>query len=348
MAKQKAEHRPSWWRRTWVRGLFWLAGFFVAGLVVIAYLNTFVFTPIKDAQWGVSFSVKQARDLGLDWKANYLALLNDLNFKHLRLMSYWDESEATRGQFDFTDLDWQFQQAQAHGAKISLAIGLRQPRWPECHEPAWAFALKGNAWKQALYAYMQVVVNRYKNNPALDTYQLENEGMNNWFGTCDAPDRQRLIEEFNLVKQWDPTHKIIMSLSDEHGIPLGQPVPDIYGFSVYRTVWNNKFPPHGYINYPTPVWYHRLRAAVIQAVQHRPIIIHELQMEPWGPVDTKNLTVTEQDQSMNADQIISNFHFARQIGIKEMYLWGGEWWYWRMVHGDPSIWNTVKAQLQNP
>jgi len=296
----------------------------------------------------VSFSVKQARNLGLDWKQNFLALVDGLNFKHLRLMSYWDESEITRGNFDFSDLDWQFQQAQKRGVKISLAIGLRQPRWPECHEPDWALQLKGNAWKQALYAYMQVVVDRYKNDPALDTYQLENEGMNNWFGTCDAPDRQRLIEEFGLVKKWDPKHKIIMSLSDEHGIPLGQPVPDIYGFSVYRTVWNTKFPPEGYINYPTPVWYHRLRAAVITAIQHRPIIIHELQMEPWGPVDTKNLTVAQQDQSMSVDKIKDNFHFARQIGIKEMYLWGGEWWYWRMVNGDPTIWNTVKEQLKNP
>jgi hypothetical protein len=97
------------------------------------------------------------------------------------------------------------------------------------------------------------------------------------------------------------------------------------------------------------VWYHRLRAAVIEAIQHRPIIVHELQMEPWGPVDTKNLTVAEQDRSMSVDQIKNNFRFARQIGIKEMYLWGGEWWYWRMVNGnDPTIWDTVKEQLKNP
>lgn len=313
---------------------------------LIGLLNAFVFLPVKDPNYGVSFSIKQAKNLGVDWKANFTALLDDMHFKNFRIMSYWDDSENPRGHFDFTDLDWEFAQANKRGAKISLAVGLRQPRWPECHQPDWASKLSGNAWKQALYAYMQVVVNRYKNNPALASYQLENEGMNNWFGTCDAPDRQRLIEEYNLMKQWDPNHKIIMSLSDEHGLPLGQPVPDEYGYSVYRVVWNDKVPPNGYIIYPTPIWYHRLRAALIEAIQHKPIMIHELQLEPWGPIDFKYLSVAEQNKSMSLDQIKKNLYFARQIGVKDIYLWGGEWWYWRMQHGDPSVWNTVKQQLQ--
>jgi hypothetical protein len=337
-----------WWQHKWVRWLTYISVSIGTILLIIGILNTFVFTPIKNPDYGVSFSVKQARNLGVDWKANYQAILDDLHFKRLRLMSYWDESEASRGQFNFDDLDWQFKEADKRGVKISLAVGLRQPRWPECHQPTWATQLSGNAWKQALDAYMEVVIKRYKDSPALDSYQLENEGMNNWFGTCDAPDRQRLIEEFNLVKQWDPDHKVIMSLSDQHGLPLGQPIPDEYGFSVYRVVWNNKIPPAGYILYPTPIWYHRMRAALITAIQHRPVMVHELQMEPWGPVDTKYLSVDEQNRSMSPDQIRKSFLFARQLGIKQMYLWGSEWWYWRKVNGDPIIWNTVKQQLQTP
>jgi len=354
MAKKKGkasvwqQKLHNWWQHKWVRWITYACVSFSTVLLLVGALNTFVFLPIKDPVYGVSFSVKEAHNLGVDWKANYLALLDDMQFKHVRLMSYWDDGETTRGSLTFDDLDWQFQQANKRGVKISLAIGLRQPRWPECHQPAWAEQLTGNTWKQALYAYIEVVVKRYKDNPALETYQLENEGMNNWFGTCGAPDRERLIEEFNLVKQWDSGHKIIMSLSDQHGLPLGQPVPDIYGFSVYRIVWNDKIPPHGYITYPTPIWYHRLRASLIEAIQHRPVIIHELQMEPWGPVDFKNLSIAEQNKSMSTSQISKSFMFARQLNIKEMYLWGGEWWYWRKVNGDPTIWDTVKQQLQSP
>jgi len=339
------EWRPFWRRHTWARRISKVTLGFIGVVAVVQLLNSFVFTQIQNPNYGVSFSIKQARNLGLDWQANFLALVDDLHFKNLRLMSYWDESEPIRGQLNFTDLDWQMDQAAMRGVKVSLAVGLRQPRWPECHEPVWATKLNGNAWKQALYAYMQIVVDRYKNNPALASWQLENEGENNWFGTCDPPDRQRLNEEFNFMKQWDPDHPIEMSLSDEHGLPINPPVPDAYGFSVYRIVWNDKFPPNGYIYYPTPIWYHRLRAAVIQLMQHRPTFIHELQMEPWGPEDFKNLSIAEQNQSMSAAQIHQNFIFARQLGMKDIYVWGGEFWYWRKVNGDPSIWNAVKTEL---
>jgi hypothetical protein len=39
--------------------------------------------------------------------------------------------------------------------------------------------------------------------------------------------------------------------------------------------------------------------------------------------------------------------FARQIGAKDIDMWGGEWWYWRKVNGDPSIWSAVKQEVQN-
>ena len=337
---------PEWQRHRIIRRLSKGILGFVILLVFIQILNVFIFTPVKNPDYGVSFSIKQARNLGLDWKTAYLALLDDMHFKRLRLMSYWDQSEPLRSEFTFADLDWQINQAAKRGIKVSLLVGLRQPRWPECHQPEWATRLSGNEWKQALYAYMEIVTKRYKHNPALDSWQLENEGMNNWFGTCDPPDRQRLVEEYTLMKQWDSGHNIIMSLSDQHGLPLGQPVPDTYGFSVYRIVWNDKVPPNGYIYYPTPIWYHRLRAALIEAIQHRPSIIHELQMEPWGQQDFKNLSIDEQNKSMGIQQIPKSFMFARQIGMKQIYLWGGEWWYWRKVHGDPTVWDTVKQQLQ--
>ncbi len=237
-------------------------------------------------------------------------------------------------------------QAAKRGAKVSLAIGLRQPRWPECHQPDWSLQLSGNAWKQALYAYIELIVNRYKEHPALQSWQLENEAVNNWFGNCEQPDTQRLKEELQLVKQWDPNHKVIMSLSDQHGLPLSGPIPDEFGFSVYRIVYNT-FGPRFYAYYPTPIWYHRLRAAVITWLHHKPIMIHELQMEPWGPRNTSELSIEEQNRSMSAEQIPRSFDFARRIGLEDIDLWGGEWWYWRKASlNDPTVWNTVKNEIK--
>ncbi len=46
---------------------------------------------------------------------------------------------------------------------------------------------------------------------------------------------------------------------------------------------------------------------------------------------------------MSPKQMYRNVDFARQIGLDEAYLWGAEWWYWRMTEkDDPIIWETAK------
>lgn len=323
-------------------------GVFAGIMLLIGFLNTFVFLPVKNPNLGVSFSRERSEELGLNWQDNFTALLDDMGLKHYRLMSYWSSHEKERGQFDFSSLDWQVSEAAKRGAKVDIVLGLRQPRWPECWEPEWAKSLTGNEWKQAMYAYIEIVVNRYKDNPTVQNWQLENEGVNNWFGACGPPDRVRLQEEYDLVKRLDTSRPLRMSLSDQHGFPVNGPTPDQFGFSVYRTVWNTFSPWHFYITYPTPIWYHRMRAMVIDWTKHRPIFIHELQMEPWGPRDTRELSLDEQDKSMSTEQLRKSLKFARQIGAQDIDMWGAEWWYWRKDKlQDPSIWDTVKQLVDD-
>jgi len=333
-----------WWKRWLV--YITLTIIALAGLHYVAERS---FPPVKHPNYGVSFSIKYAEELGVNWKSNFTALLDELNFRNFRLMSYWDDVEPVRGQYNFDDLDWQMNEAAKRDAKVSLSIGMRQPRWPECHKPDWYKDLNKEQQDQALMDYLAATVNHVKDHPALESYQLENEAVNTWFGECTDKDidKQRLAREFDFVKQLDPTHPVWMSLSDQHGLPLGQPVPDKYGFSVYRVVWNNKTGPFKfYVTYPTPVWYHRMRAWWIETFKHREIFIHELQAEPWGPVATKDLTIDEQDRSMPPEQIRENVEFARRIGKPDIYLWGGEWWYWRKINlRDSTPWDTIKEIL---
>jgi len=321
----------------------------LGGLLLFAGLLAFIFRPAathKIERVGASFSVAYAEELGVDWRASYRALLNDIDINYLRLMSPWNRHEPVDDEFNFEELDWQMDQAAAAGARVSLAIGLRQPRWPECHYPDWAKRMPREEWHPKLMQYLEVLVNRYKNHPALMSYQLENEALNHWFGECFVHDRGHLKEdltkEFELVKTLDSRHPVVMSLSDQHGIPAGQPTPDIYGYSVYRIVYNTEI-SKGYFIYPTPIWYHRLRAWIIDVLKDRPILIHELQLEPWGPAPTTQLSIPEQDHSMSVAQMYRNVDFARQIGLDEAYLWGAEWWYWRKtVLEDPDPWVAAK------
>jgi hypothetical protein len=290
---------------------------------------------------GISFSDKYARSLGIDVHAAYTALLDDMGVRRVRLMSYWDEIEPQPGAYDFNELDWEMDQAAQRGAAVSLSIGQRQPRYPECHVPDWATKLSGDDRNARLNDVLKTIIDRYKGRSNLVSYQLENEALNTTFGVCTRADRNQLQAEFDLVKRLDPDHPVQMNLSDEWGLPLGGPHPDIYGFSVYRRYYENHM-VHRYWLYPIPSWGHRLRAAIIEAYSGKQAVIHELQAEPWGPSATVGLSFAEQDKSMSKEQLVRNVETARRTGIREADMWGAEWWYWRKQQGDNSIWNTAK------
>src|SRR6185369_10552392 len=99
---------------------------------------------------GVSFIPAYAESLGLDPQETMDALITQAGVRHFRLVSYWDQLEPAPGQYDFSLLDWQFKKAEAAGAHITLSLGLRQPRWPECHLPQWAANSPDDVWQRQL------------------------------------------------------------------------------------------------------------------------------------------------------------------------------------------------------
>lgn len=295
-------------------------------------------------EFGTTFTSSRAKELSLDPKEVFKAITIDLGIKKLRLVSYWSEIEKEQGNYDFSDLDWQFQQAEQNGVQISLSLGLRQPRWPECHMPEWAKSLPKEQWYTKLNTQIIAVVERYKNSPALESYQLENEFFLQDFGQCSDFSRDRLISEFKTVKQLDSKTPIILTRSNNYGgFAIQEPRADIYGISIYRKVHNQNL---GYITYPFPAWYYAFLAQGQLSLTRKPSIIHELQLEPWitsGSI--KDASVEEQNKTMSPKDVKLNLDFAKRTGIKEVYLWGSEWWYWRLKQGDPSIWNTIKQNL---
>jgi hypothetical protein len=297
---------------------------------------------------GVTFIPKYARYFDLDAKDTLSSILSDLEFKNLRLVSYWSEGEKTRGTYDFSDLDWQFDMAQAAGAKVSLAIGLRQPRWPECHMPTWAEQLPKDEWAPLLKDYMKAVIERYKDNPALESYQLENEFFLKAFGICPDHSRERLVDEFQLVKSLDTEHPVIVSMSNNAiGTPIYEPTPDAWAISIYKRVWDKTLTKR-YFEYPIPAWYYGFRAGWTEATRGRNSFIHELQAEAWTPgaLGIKETPLEEQDKSMNAERLHDRFEYGRATGMKKMDLWGVEWWYWRKVkRGDSSLWDAARTEV---
>ncbi len=302
----------------------------------------------EDLKYGVSFIPDYARYYELSPEETLDAFIDELNIRHFRLVSYWKNMEREPGKYDFSELDWQFRKIEAVNGTVSLAIGLRQPRWPECHMPQWAMNEPKEVWYPQLKEFMGKVIDRYKNSPALDSYQLENEFFLSAFGECTDFDRDRLVDEYNFVKSKDQTHEVIISRSNNAvGLPLGKPRPDRFGISVYKRVWDKTLTKR-YFEYPFPAWFYGFLAGATEILTGRDMIIHELQTEPWPPdIGIKEASIAEQNKSLDAKRLIDRLEYGRATGMREIDLWGAEMWYWRKVKlGDSSLWDAAKSGIR--
>ena len=300
-------------------------------------------------QIGVTFIPSYAKYLGADPKETLQAILTDLKPTHIRLVSYWDVIEKNRGSYNFSELDWQMEMAKNAGTKVTLAIGLRQPRWPECHMPAWHVNQPKDIWYGDLKQVMAATVNRYKTHPALESYQLENEYFLSVFGECPDFSRDRLVEEYQMIKQLDPDHPVIISRSNNAiGFPINAPKPDAYGVSVYKRVWDRTV-TRRYVEYPFPAWFYGFLAGGSKLIDGRELMIHELQAEAWTPdgYEIKTAPLEELNKSMNPERLHNRFEYAEATGMKRMDLWGVEWWYAMMVtRGQPGLWNAAIDEFE--
>lgn len=342
----------TYWRHSWWHKVLAVLVITVALLVSCMYgiARWYMWTQSsKPVVLGASFIPDYAKSLGVEPKETLNAMLTDLDIKQLRLVGYWDKIESKEGTYDFSELDWQFEMANAHDAKVSLALGLRQPRWPECHMPNWAKDEPMDVWSVQLKAFMKQVINRYKDNPALQSYQLENEFFLTVFGICPDFTRERLVDEYNFVKDLDDTKPVIISRSNNAmGIPLGQPQPDAFAVSVYKRVWDITLTKR-YIEYPFPSWFYGFLGGAGKIVTGKDLYIHELQAEPWPPngQEIRNTPLAEQSKSLDAKRLEHRFTYGKGTGLRSIDLWGAEYWYYRkQVLNDPSVWDVARVQYQ--
>jgi hypothetical protein len=295
----------------------------------------------ENVVWGVNFSQQQAQDMGLNWKEAYLALLDDLKIKNLKLIAQWDLIEKKEAEYDFNDLDWQVKEARDRQAKIILTMGLKTPRWPECHIPDWAASLSVGETQGKILGLLEKIVLKYRDEKSIWAWQVENEPFFS-FGECPKTDKDFLRQEIDLVKSLDPLRPVIISESGE--FPLwfkAAKFGDIVGVTLYREVWFKEF--NRYVHYYFPPIFYSRKALLIKKIFNKDVICVELQAEPWGPTLLYSSPVEEQEKTMNLEKFKNNIEFASKTGLKEFYLWGSEWWYWlKEKQNKPEIWQEAK------
>lgn len=314
---------------------------FESMLVMLRYNRLNKFTPEKI---GVSFSQVQAERFDVDWRQNYLALLDDLKFTHIRLPAYWDRIEKEPGKFDFSETDWMIEEAGKRDVEVTLIIGQKNIRYPECYYPGWVNTKDYLTTSEQATTMIKEVVIHYRDNRAIKTWQLENEFLLKSFGDCpkELLTNSQLDKEYRALKSIDNTRPVVLTQSDQFGFPLKGPFADIFGFSMYRWSWNKGI---GYWRYPQTGEYFWWKAALIRLLHKQQIKVHELQAEAWGPVGNEHMEYNDTLKSMSPEQFRDNIKYARDTRIRNYDLWGAEWWWYLKQQGHPEMWDEVKGFL---
>ena len=326
-----------YWRKYLLRAVIVITIF-----VVIVFLLAQKEKPEK-INYGMSFNTPYAWELGLDWKEVYDAILDDLQVRQLRLAAHWTMVEPERGVYNFEELDYQLARAEEVGADVVLAVGRRLPRWPECHLPDWTRELSTEENNEAQLQYMEKVVERYKNNPAIKYWQVENEPFLEVFAFehCGKLDVDFLDKEIALVRELDPTRQILVTDSGNLGSWVGAyKRGDIFGTSVYVHFWN---PELGQFKTLLPAWAYRVKENLVSMIYgEKPTFLIELSTEPWLIASVVDVPVEIQFTRMDLEKIEDIVKYAENTRYSHQYLWGAEWWYWLKKNGHPEIWEWGK------
>ena len=359
----KLKHRR--FKKSVVRGI-WL---FLLTLILLFSKDFFLQWTVKDSgvanevKVGTTFIKINAEALGLNWKSAYREIVNDIGIKQIRIPIFWDQIEPKPGIFDWETLDWQMQEASKANAKILLVVGHRVPRYPECYAPDWTRSLDDRDFKQALFNMTTAAVLHFKDHPALEAWQVENEPLAKilgkiWGGETCREVAPLVAEEVKLVRSLDQ-HKHPTIVTFAFSPWMTSQIRETLDFDsdvVAITLFNKLFfrsPVYsGYVEMFRMGFFSPLRLAYQAAIAQqkaKPFWVAEMQAEPWGPDGPYRFAHPEDAYiSMNPDRLTETWNYATRSGISRIYLWGAEWWLSERNKGNSSMLNAVKELVAHP
>ena len=323
-------------------------------------------------QVGTSFSPRHATYLGLDWQQSYRRL-EALHFKVIRLSAYWDQVDRE----GYDQLDWLLKESLASGQPVVLTVGMKGVGWPEFYIPSQyqpAAPDGGDVGgdpnlRAGVLEFARETVARYRANPALVAWQVENEPLNpagphRWY-----IGRELLSQEVAAVRELDPTRPLIVSAfghfnmlfdtaSNRSGFNLGSLLGfqsataesqslgllrrnDILGLDVYTDI-GYRFLGQDGVSHAGGDWAAKAgQWRAVAASQNKRAWITEAQAEPWEA----DITGYSDPRSTLASDISDRFSAIRAQGFGTVLLWGAEYWLWKADNGDPSWLDAVRGIL---
>lgn len=310
-------------------------------VLIVVYFTLSYSRRVEHPDYGVSFNTVYAKELGLNWKEVYVAILDDLGVRTLRLAAHWNMVEPERDEYSFAEMDYQVEEAQKRGAQIVFAVGKRLPRWPECHIPEWALNLSKEEQEAEVLRYIEDTVNRYKQYEAITMWQVENEPFLGSYALdhCRNFDSDFLDKEIELVRSLDDKGRPIMVTDSGELSTWARSFNrgDVFGTTMYLYAWNSVMGE--FRNWWFTPGSYTFREHLWQILKSdNDAIIAELALEPWlnKPVIKESTDV--QIRRMSPEKFEKVLEFAKRTGMKTQYLWGAEWWYYMKLQGEEWYW----------
>lgn len=316
----------------------------------------------KPKSLGTTFSQLQCRYLDLDYKETFQSI-SSMGFDYIRLCAYWNEIEPVAQQYDFSILDWLIEQSSNHSMKIVLAVGMKAPRWPEFHFPRWieeAFDTSqanqpldsDTALREHALKYLERLIDHTK-DAVISFWQVENEALNKPGVASGRYLSQAFIQqEIDLVKRISGSNnKILLTNSvsmlpfgndDKNAVTASLPLADAIGLNVYTKVpLNESLYMEAY-----PFFWKKLAEWQAEIVGNgKEAWVAEAQAEPWEwhklvATDKSNYPSTSPEAATELVLRLGN------LGYDTILLWGCEYWYWQMKHGNLEWLQAIEKLIQ--
>jgi hypothetical protein len=331
---------------------------------------------VGPVQVGISFSPQRAAYLGLDYRSAFTRL-EALHFRVIRLSAYWDQIDAD----GYAQLDWLMSEAKRAGQPVALTVGMKALGWPEFFIPASAVPADGlwqgedvasdSSLRGATLSFIEDTVLRYRDNPSLIAWQIENEPFNRAGPQRLWIDAEFLRDEITRVRELDTHHRQLIVNAFSHfnlvfdqasarqGFDLRQWLGfeadsaerdglsvlnkgDILGLDVYTAI-GYSFLGQDHMSNADGDWPDRLaRVRDLVRSQGKQAWITEAQAEPWESAANSYAD----PKSTSPQAIRSIFANLKDAGFSTILFWGSEYWLWQADQGDPRWIDTIKTILR--
>ena len=328
-------------------------------------------------QVGTSFSPFRAGYLGLDYKTAFKRL-EALHFKVIRLSTYWDQVDRE----GYDQLDWLMSEARKSNQPIALTVGMKALGWPEFFIPPSAMPVNGlhqgqdvasdSSFREAALSFVADTVVRYRDNPALIAWQVENEPFNRAGPQRLWIDAEFLRDEIARVRELDGHHRPLIVNAFSHfnlvfdqasarqGFDFRQWLGfdadsaerdglsvlgrgDVLGLDVYTAI-GYQFLGRDHMSHADGDWPDRLaRVRELAHKQGKQAWITEAQAEPW---ESSDLNYAD-PKSTSPKAIRDIFDNLKDAGFSTVLFWGSEYWLWRADQGDTRWVDTIKGILRD-